>query len=100
MPTPGGYCFDFDLYLSSDDDAAGKKLGNPQWVDAYVIEWGSGRMSSSFTDMIKVCERYYGLSRVHSAWKQYISKGGCTIWFTKFQNDDKNIKNSTWWNRL
>ena len=75
-------------------------LGNPLYTDVYVLEWGSGRVASSFTDMIEVCSRYYNLSSFHSAWNQYMKYGGCTIWFTKFQNDDANIKKSKWWNKL
>ena len=50
--------------------------------------------------MIEVCNKYYNLSSFHSAWTQYLKHGGCTIWFTKFQNDDANIKKSKWWNKL
>ena len=75
-------------------------LGNPLYTDVYVLEWGKGKTASSFLDMIKVCAKYYNLSSFHSAWTQYLKHGGCTIWFTKFQNDDANIKKSKWWNKL
>ena len=75
-------------------------LGNPLYTDVYVLEWGKGRIASSFTDMIKVCAKYYNLSSFHSAWTQYMKYGGCTINFTKFTNEDANIRSSSWWKKL
>ena len=75
-------------------------LGSPFNTDVYVLEWGKGKNASSFTDMIITCNKYYGLTRFHSAWTKYISNGGVTLNFLKFSNEDANIRNSKWWKKL
>ena len=75
-------------------------LGSPFNTDVYVLEWGSGKNASSFIDMIITCNKYYGLTRFHSAWTKYISNGGVTLNFLKFSNEDGNIRNSSWWKKL
>ena len=69
-------------------------------ADVYVLEWGKGKTASSFTDMIEVCNRYYGLTRFHSSWTKYISNGGVTLNFLKYSNEDANIRSSKWWKKL
>ena len=100
----GGYCFDLDLYLSSTDDGANSKFSKyynaPIYTTLYVLSWGDGKCSPSFSYMVKVCDKYYNLSSFHSAWKQYMKYGGCTINFTKFNSDDKTFKNNSWYSRL
>ena len=75
-------------------------LGSPFNTDVYVLEWGKGKNASSFTDMIITCNKYYGLTRFHSAWTKYMANGGVTLNFLKFSNEDANIRNSKWWKKL
>ena len=97
----GGYCFDFDLFLhQTSDEKAGEMLGSPFNTDVYVLEWGSGKIADSFTDMIKVCNKYYSLSSFHLSWTRYMANGGVTLNFLKFSNEDANIRNSKWWKKL
>ena len=97
----GGFCFDFDLFLhQTSDKQAGNMLGSPFNTDVYVLEWGKGKNASSFTDMIKVCNKYYNLSSFHLAWTKYMANGGVTLNFLKYSNEDANIRNSSWWKRL
>lgn len=69
-------------------------------ADVYVLEWGKGRVADSFTDMIKVCNKYYSLSSFHKSWTKYIANGGVTLNFLKYSNEDANIRSSSWWKRL
>lgn len=96
----GGYCFDFDLYLASSDSKASSMMSSPLYTTGYVISWGDGRVASSFTDMVKVCKKYYNLSSFHSAWVAYMKHGGCTINFWKFNDDDKTFKDNSWYKSL
>ena len=64
-------------------------LGSPFNTDVYVLEWGSGKVADSFTDMIKVCNKYYGLSGFHNSWTKYIANGGVTINFLKFSTEEE-----------
>ena len=100
----GGMCFDFDLFLhQTSDTEAGRILSKTgiTRADVYVLEWGTGRIASSFTDMVKAVEKYAPpLSQYKVAWKSYWEYGGQTINFTKFRNDDLNIKNTKYWDQL
>ena len=97
-------CFDFDLFLhQTSDTEAGKILSKTgiTRADVYVLEWGTGRIASSFTDMVKAVEKYKPpLSQYKVAWKSYWEYGGQTINFAKFRNDDLNIKNTKYWDQL
>ena len=96
----GGYCFDFDLFLASSDSAAGKLMGSPMFTTVYVLSWGSGRTAASFTSMVETCNKYYGVGAFHSAWKEYMKYGGCTINFWKFNSTDKSMKSKSWYSKL
>lgn len=86
--------------MSSSDSKAGEMLGSPLYTDVYVISWGKGRVASNFSAMAKFCVNYYGAFKFHSAWKQYMKHGGCTINFWKFDTTDKNIKNQSYYKKL
>lgn len=75
-------------------------LGSPFNTDVYVLEWGKGKNASSFTDMIKVCNKYYNLSSFHLAWTKYMANGGVTLNFLKYNSDDADIRTSKWWKML
>ena len=88
----GGYCTDFDIFLDKDSDkSAEKKWGNPRFLDVYVISWGTKRVAWSFTEAVKFCKGYYGLSTFHVAWTEYIKYKGCTI---------KTFKENSWYKDL
>lgn len=97
----GGYCTDFDIFLDKDSDkSAEKKWGNPRFLDVYVISWGTKRVAWSFTEAVKFCKGYYGLSTFHVAWTEYIKYKGCTINLWKFKEDDKTFKENSWYKDL
>jgi len=97
----GGYTTDFDIFLDkSSDNEAEKKWGNPRFLDVYVISWGTKRVAWSFTEAVKFCKGYYGLSTFHKSWTEYIKYQGCTINLWKFKEDDKTFKENSWYKDL
>lgn len=92
---------DFDIYMStySDSDAE-SNFGNPINTDVYVLEWGDGRVSWSFTESYKWADANSDLSKFKTAFKNYIKYGGVLINFLKFKSDDKDIRNSKYWEIL
>lgn len=98
----GGHCFDFDIFVSKDKSSkVGKKSMNVK-----VISWGNDKMTVSYTYIIK----YYlnldakdgknRIKRYHDAWKMYNEMGGKLIKFYKFNDEDKDITNQSWYNSL
>lgn len=96
----GGYTTDFDLLIANNEKSAEKLLGNPINTDVYVLEWGTGPLSWSFTEAIEWCNDYYGVGAFHTSWTYYMKYGGCTINFWKFKDDDKDIKSESWYDKL
>ena len=79
----GGPFFDFDIYTTA---SIGKKTR-----DAYVLSWGTGAISASYTWGLN----FYSdsqWSKLVSAWHTYKDMGGKLITFTKYKSDDANIK--------
>ena len=75
--------FDFDIYTTN---YSGKKA-----MDAYVLEWGTGKNAASYTWALN----FYNDSQWNtykSAWDNYKTMGGKLVSFLKFNNEDANIK--------
>ena len=96
----GGYTTDFDLLISKSASEAVKMMGSPLDTDVYILEYGDGKMSWSFTEAIEWCNGYYGVGYFHKSWTYYMKYGGCTINFWKFKDQDKTIKSQPWYDKL
>ena len=96
----GGYTTDFDLLISKSASEAVKIMGSPLDTDVYILEYGDGKMSWSFTEAIEWCNGYYGVGYFHKSWTYYMKYGGCTINIWKFKDHDKYIKSQPWYNKL
>lgn len=97
----GGYTTDFDIFLDADSDSSAEtKWGNPRFLDVYVVEWGNKSVAWSFTQAVEFCKDYYGLSKFHTSWLEYIKYGGCTINCWKWKDDDKTFNQNTWYQEL
>jgi 3D (Asp-Asp-Asp) domain-containing protein len=79
----GGPLFDFDICTSS---WAGKTN-----MDAYVLEWGTGKVAGSYTYFIDYYLERNTWSTYVDAWNTYKNMGGKLIGCTKFSQDDANI---------
>ena len=88
------------MLIANNEKSAEKLLGNPINTDVYVLEWGTGSLSWSFTEAIEWCNNYYGVGTFHTSWTNYMKYGGCTINFWKFKDNDKDIKSKSWYNKL
>lgn len=95
-------CFDLDVFMGRNSNQCLNNMKNPMRGDIYVLEWGAGYGSAwSFTASYKWAYEYWGsLSRFKTAFNNYIVDDGTLINFTKFKTDDKDIRNSTYWNML
>lgn len=96
----GGYTTDFDLLISKNASEAVKMMGSPLDTDVYILEYGDGKMSWSFTEAIEWCNGYYGVGYFHKSWTYYMKYGGCTINLWKFKDHDKYIKSQPWYDKL
>ena len=85
----GGYTFDFDIATSKPHNKTG-------FYDVYVISFGSGIVTKSFTAMKQICDKYYGTNAFSKAFSEYMKYGGCTIKFSKFNSEDAK---ATWWKK-
>jgi lysophospholipase L1-like esterase len=86
----GGCFFDFDLFTQSS-------IGKTN-ADVYVLEWGTGKVAPSYTWAINF---YLGNGRwsgLISAWNTYKNMGGKLMSFTKFNQEDANLKNHAHYN--
>ena len=81
----GGPFFDFDIYTTTNISKGA--------FDAYVLEWGSGKAAQSFTKSIDEQIKLGQWNKYKSAWNNYKSLGGKLVTFTKFNQEDANIKN-------
>ena len=79
----GGCFFDFDIYTTS---WSGKTT-----MDAYVLEWGSGKISKSYTWAMDLYNKNGSWNRLKSAWVNYKNMGGKLVGFLKFNQEDANI---------
>lgn len=95
-------CTDFDIYMStySDNDAE-KIFGGTKREDVYILSYGEGYgYSWSYTQSYEFAYKYNTLPLYKNAFKDYIKYGGTLINFTKFKNNDEDIRNSKYWNIL
>lgn len=81
----GGPLFDFDLYTQSN-------IGKVN-ADAYVLEWGTGKIAKGYTYFIDYYLKNGQWNTYKSAWNKYKEMGGKLITFLKFSQEDANIKN-------
>ena len=81
----GGPYFDFDIYTTTNISKGA--------YDAYVLEWGSGSVSQSFTKSIDEQVKLGQWNKYKSAWDNYKTLGGKLVTFTKYNQEDANIKN-------
>lgn len=89
----GGYCFDFDvLTKGKNNDIVSEKS-----YKVYVLSWGSGKVTSSFTAAKKVNDKKDGTEKYKAAWNAYKTYGGSTMELLKFNQEDANIKNQSWY---
>ena len=89
----GGHCFDFDILTSSANSA----INGSQSYKVYVLSWGTGKITASISKGKEVCDKKYGASKFAKAWNLYKTYGGSTMELLKFQQDDANIKNQSWY---
>ena len=81
----GGPLFDFDIFTTSN-------VGKVN-ADVYVLEWGTGAVAKGYQYFIDYYLKNGQWSKYKSAWNKYKEMGGKLITFTKFSQDDSNIKN-------
>ena len=91
----GNAGFDFDLFFSNRGDAAAMSAGNKiklkEHYDVYVLSWGNGPITPSHTYSLKHYDVYRAI------WIPYTQKGGTTVNLYKFTQEDKNIRNTGYW---
>ncbi len=91
----GGHGFDFDIFTSKENAT---KIGN-KCSNVKVISWGTGKTTCSYTYII---EYFIKQNRIHNytkIWNNYKKKGKL-INFWKFNDEDKNIKKKSWYNKI
>lgn len=95
-------CTDFDLYMSTYSDSNAESIfGNTRREDVYILSYGSGYgYAWSYTQSYKWAYNNGTLSAYKVAFKDYIKYNGTLINFLKFKDDDKDIRNSTYWSIL
>ena len=81
----GGCFFDFDIYTNT---WSGKKN-----MDAYVLQWGSGKSAASYTWAMNLYNSRGTWNKYIPAWNTYKNMGGKLMTFTKYNSEDSNIKN-------
>lgn len=89
----GGHCFDFDILTEGENT----NISTQKSYKAYVLSWGSGKVTSSFIAAKKVCDQKYGTEKFKKAWSEYKKYGGSTMELLKFNQEDANIKNQSWY---
>jgi beta-lactamase superfamily II metal-dependent hydrolase/N-acetylmuramoyl-L-alanine amidase CwlA/3D (Asp-Asp-Asp) domain-containing protein len=80
----GGCFFDFDIYTTT--------WGGKKNMDAYVLEWGSGKTAASYTWAINFYLKNGRWSGLVPAWNTYKNMNGKLMNFTKYNQEDVNIK--------
>lgn len=95
-------CTDIDIYCSTYSDSDAEKVfGNSLRETIYVLSWGSGYGTAwSYTTSYKYAYNNGILSNFKTAFKDYIKYNGTLINFTKFNSEDKDIRNTKYWEIL
>lgn len=88
----GGHGFDFDIFTSNENT---KKIGNI-YKNVKVLKWGTGKVTSSYTYIIEYFIKQNRLNNYKDIWNNYKDKGRL-INFFMFNEEDKNIKNKSWY---
>ena len=81
----GGCFFDFDIFTNT---WSGKTN-----MDAYVLQWGSGKTAASYTWAMDLYNSRGTWNSLKAAWNTYKNMGGKLMTFTKYNNEDANITN-------
>lgn len=93
-------CTDIDLYLGRTTQDVYNQLSNPTRVDMYLIEIGTGRNAWSYTESYEWAYNKGTLSNYKTAFKNYIKYNGTLINFYMFKSDDKDVRNTKYWEIL
>ena len=80
----GGCFFDFDIFTNT---WAGKTN-----MDAYVLEWGTGKVAASYKWAINYYLGKNSWTKYIPAWNTYKNMGGKLINFHKYKSEDADIK--------
>lgn len=90
----GGHCFDFDILTKEECSS----INTEKSYKVYVLSWGNGAVLSSFTKGKKEVDRIHkDPNKFNRAWNGYKTYGGSTMQLLKFNQDDANIKNESWY---
>jgi 3D (Asp-Asp-Asp) domain-containing protein len=81
----GGPYYDFDICTNQSM----KKCN----MDVYILEWGTGRIAPSYYKSIDQQIDLGQWDRYKAAWNIYKAMNGKLINFTKYNQEDTNIKN-------
>jgi 3D (Asp-Asp-Asp) domain-containing protein len=79
----GGCFFDFDIYTTT--------WGGKKNMDAYVLEWGSGKVAASYTWAMDLYNSRGTWNSLKSAWNTYKNMNGKLVNFLKYNQEDANI---------
>ena len=91
----GGHGFDFDIFTSNEN---AKKIGNI-YKNVKVLSWGTGKLTCSYTYIIEHFIKQGRINNYKKIWSNYKDKGRL-INFWKFNDEDKNIKQKSWYNEI
>ena len=80
----GGCFFDFDIFTTT---WAGKTN-----MDAYVLEWGTGKISNSYTWAFDFYNNKGTWDKYIKPWNTYKKMNGKLMHFTRFNQEDTQIK--------
>ena len=86
----GGPLFDFDICTASWE---GK-----QNMDVYILEWGTGKAAGSYTYFINYYLERNRWQTYIKAWNTYKNMNGKLMHYTKFNQDDVDLKSHPHYN--
>ena len=75
-----------------------KKIGNI-YKNVKVLSWGTGKLTCSYTYIIEHLIKQGRINNYKKIWSNYKDKGRM-INFWKFNDEDKNIKQKSWYNEI
>ena len=90
----GGHCFDFDVLTENECSS----INTEKSYKVYVLSWGNGKIADSFISSKKTVDKIHGdPNKFNRAWNGYKTYGGSTMQLLKFNQEDANIKNESWY---
>lgn len=95
MEDTGGHGFDFDIFTSNEN---AKKIGNI-YKNVKVLSWGTDKLTCSYTYIIEQFIKQGRINNYKKIWNNYKDKGRL-INFWKFNDEDKNIKQKSWYKEI